>query len=160
MVGALMGAEVALTEQPELMRTISHNIATNFPASRRQGPGGHPVGAIRALPLFWSEANTRAFREESGWDAADVMVCCDCIYEPFWGDSYKALLQTVVMMSHAKSVALISVERRNGDGVDKFEELARKVMRVQIAGLDAERKWCLYVLTPFPSLAPGALQSE
>jgi len=81
MMARLIGAShVWLTEQPELMRIINLNIQHNF----RQ------MGGISASSLYWSRQNAEEFRRENG--CPDFVVCGDCIYEPFWGESYRDLL--------------------------------------------------------------------
>lgn len=77
----------------------------------------------------------------------DLVVCCDCIYEPFWGDSYKALLDCVeTLCAHDEALALISVERRNGDGVDKFVALAQERMELEMVQRDEDKGWQIYAL--------------
>ena len=112
----------------------------------------------------------------------DFAVCCDCIYAPFWGDSYKLLLASVLELdanflpppspsspsspsSSSSSptpppeqqqegegaggggtLGIISVERRNADGVDAFLALARAAMEVVEVQRDEGRGWFIYEL--------------
>lgn len=109
---------MALTEQAELMRIIRANIKENFgvetvgegglegaeevgeaPASclpqpspsssADTSPPPAPSSSLFAAPLGWSREAARGFLGRAGWGRVDLAVCCDCIYAPFWGESYK-----------------------------------------------------------------------
>lgn len=85
-----------------------------------------------------------------GWDRVDLVVCCDCIYEPFWGESWLWLLETVEeFVGEAGATGVVSVERRNADGVDKFLARAKQsaVVDISTALQDTDKGWQLFVFT-------------
>ena len=45
--------------------------------------------SLFAAPLWWSREAALDLLEQNEWPAVDFAVCCDCIYAPFWGESYK-----------------------------------------------------------------------
>jgi len=94
--------------QAEVVDLIRYNIEHHF-----QGEG------LEAAELDWYD--TKAV---DALGTFDVLVSCDCIYEPLYGESWKALLGQMIALSHANSRILVTVERRTNDGVDKFLELA------------------------------------
>ena len=58
----------------------------------------------------------------------DVVLNCDCVYEPLYGLSWKFLAETIdeLMKLNPKTVMLTSLERRKADGVDKFLDALNK----------------------------------
>ncbi|EQC26402.1 hypothetical protein SDRG_15747 [Saprolegnia diclina VS20] len=112
MVAGILGApHVVLTEQPELVPLLRTNIRRNFAASSSN---------VEAAVLSWGTAATTAFCAKYG--AFDVVLCCDCIYEPLYGQSWRALALSmdVLCASNPACRVLMSVERRHGDGIDSF----------------------------------------
>jgi len=114
MVASIAGAKnVVATEQPELIPLLRTNIRRNF-----QEP--YP---IQARELSWGKAETKQFCNALT-EQFDLILSCDCIYQPLYGDSWKLLAQTLDELCHRKAntFALVSVERRNEDGVNDFLE--------------------------------------
>lgn len=111
--GSVGAAEVVLTEQPKLVPLLRNNIAKNdFGACK-----------VSAEVLDWGVEASRSLRERwFGGAAPDLLLVCDCIFEPLYGLSWKALIQTIAALSApgGETVTLLSVERRNGDGIGKF----------------------------------------
>jgi hypothetical protein len=60
-------------------------------------------------------------------DRFDVVLNCDCIYEPLYGESWKALLacQEELLRLNPQAVVITSCERRRADGVEKYLAAAR-----------------------------------
>ncbi|CAN0032057.1 unnamed protein product [Ectocarpus sp. 13 AM-2016] len=106
MVARLLGATVVLTEQDELLSLLDRNLDGNF--------AGHPrgEGGIRREALDWErEADTDGLlaslerfgtapgkaEGETGAGVRkrstrlDFVLCADCVFEPLYGDSWKAL---------------------------------------------------------------------
>lgn len=108
MASMLKAKEVILTEQPELIKFIARNVREN----------ANIMGNVRAESLFWGRENALKIRGQS--PPFDFVVCSDCIYEPFWGDSYKLLVDSIIALSDEHTVVLISLERRTADGVESF----------------------------------------
>jgi hypothetical protein len=88
MVARILGADVVLTEQNKLVRLMNENIARNF------GVGGSPAIGIRAFPLNWSEEGARAVIAECCDNSRgfDLVLSCDCVYAPLYGDSWRQLI--------------------------------------------------------------------
>ncbi|ETV75717.1 hypothetical protein H257_10098 [Aphanomyces astaci] len=110
MVASILGAKhVVITEQPELVPLLRTNIRRNF-----------PNGGVTATALSWGVAATNAFCDSFG--AFDVVLSCDCIYQPLYGESWCALAVTmdVLCKRNPACVVLVSVERRHEDGIDAF----------------------------------------
>ena len=118
MACARLGAKnVALTEQQSLVDLLTRNVAANF------APGED----IRAVSFPWSRAGAEALKNDfCDGGCFDVIVCCDCVYVPLYGDSWKALLEAIDALAGPATDVLISLERRHvkdgDDGVDPFLE--------------------------------------
>mmetsp|Transcript_21582 Transcript_21582/g.31924 ORF Transcript_21582/g.31924 Transcript_21582/m.31924 type:complete len:265 (+) Transcript_21582:104-898(+) len=97
-----------LTDQESIMSQLKKNIQSNFSRSTD----------IHALPLSWSQ-EIHPLHEETDFD---ILINCDCVYEPLYGESWKLLVHELnhVLEKNPKVVVLISVERRNADGIDSF----------------------------------------
>ncbi|KAL4128433.1 Secreted RxLR effector protein 48 [Phytophthora ramorum] len=127
MAARVAGAKhVVVTEQDELLRLMHVNLAANADVLRL--PGGEEVGEdvddkgeIVARSLSWGVQETRKYLAEFP-DKVDVVLSCDCIYEPLYGTSWRELAQTMELLclANPKCVVLMGVERRNQDGIDKF----------------------------------------
>jgi predicted nicotinamide N-methyase len=118
MAARVAGARnVVLTEQDELLRLMDVNLRANASALV-----GVRAGNIVARPLSWGEAQTRAYLDEFADEPVDVVLSCDCIYEPLYGESWRDLARTmeIICARYPRCVVLMGVERRNQDGIDKF----------------------------------------
>ncbi|KAK1932354.1 EEF1A lysine methyltransferase 3 [Phytophthora citrophthora] len=125
MAARVAGAKhVVLTEQDELLRLMDVNLAANAEVLRLPdgGEGGEEIGSIVARPLSWGVQQTKEYLAQYPSEQVDVVLSCDCIYEPLYGSSWRALAQTMELlcMANPKCVVLMGVERRNQDGIDKF----------------------------------------
>ncbi|CAB1118621.1 unnamed protein product [Ectocarpus sp. CCAP 1310/34] len=135
---ALVGAtvvELGCGMFDELLSLLDRNLDGNF--------AGHPrgEGGIRREALDWErEADTDgllASMERSGTvpgeaegepgagvrrrsTRLDFVLCADCVFEPLYGDSWKALAKVMGRLSDAGTTVLCSVERRGVDGVPDF----------------------------------------
>ena len=112
MVSCIAGAQqVILSEQDALCPLLRQNIKKNFVSSER----------IDATALSWGlEATTKL--QANYPEGFNLILSCDCIYEPLYGQSYLHLADTLNQLCHSSSstIALVAVERRNQDGVDQF----------------------------------------
>ncbi|POM64021.1 Cmp dcmp deaminase family [Phytophthora palmivora] len=134
MAARIAGAKnVVLTEQDELLRLMHVNLAANAQVLRL--PGGQELGqdvddngGIVARPLSWGVQQTSEYLAEFGHENVDVVLSCDCIYEPLYGTSWRQLAQTMELLclANPKCVVLMGVERRNQDGIDKFLAFVEK----------------------------------
>ena len=118
MVCARLGAApVALTEQESLVDLLERNVAANFAPEAAK--------TIECRELFWSREKARELRDELlGGAPVDVILCCDCVYVPLYGDCWIQLLEAIDALAGPTSDVLIAVERRHvrdgDDGVDAF----------------------------------------
>jgi len=70
----------------------------------------------------------------------DVVINCDCIFEPLYGESWKQLLecQEALLRANPRAYVLTGVERRKYDGVDRYlraleeSSAVRKVERIAL----------------------------
>lgn len=130
MVAARLGARmVVLTEQESLVELLQRNVATNF---------GPECPDIMCRTLDWSAERARQLREElTDGTPFDLILCCDCVYKPLYGDSFKLLAQTIDALAGVNSNILVAVERRfvrnDTDGVGEFLGLLKE------AGFDSAR---------------------
>ena len=115
MILHLMGCDVVLTDQAGILSQLERNVAANFGAAAATatgGDGGEDDGGgggddddgprrrrrprrrrdgrgatVRAMPLSWSRDGARRLAEDLGRGGAgfDVVVNCDCVYEPLYG---------------------------------------------------------------------------
>ena len=75
------------------MDLLTRNVAANFSAGED----------IRAVSFPWSRAGAEALKRDfCAGGCFDMIVCCDCVYVPLYGDSWKALLEAIDA-SHATS---------------------------------------------------------
>lgn len=124
-LAALLGAERSLLTDSgtDVEFAVEVMLDTVFPKL-------HQAGCLQFANLEWGTAPTHKFLSNLGEDAGfDIIICCDCVYEPFFGEeSWQVLADTLAVLllesSGAKQapMALLSVERRieGIDGVDSF----------------------------------------
>ena len=66
---------------------------------------------------FSSEASL--LREEMSGARPDVILACDCIFAPLFGDAF-LLLRMVLALAAPATRTLVALERRHDDGADAF----------------------------------------
>jgi Lysine methyltransferase len=123
------GCRTVLTDKDDLVEQLRENICTNFPNYVSNG-------MIQAQPLDWSVSGVESLLSQVQLPYFDVVLNCDCIYEPLYGKSWQLLLavQVELLRRHAFTVVLTCCERRRADGVDLYLEAAqasRHIARVQ-----------------------------
>lgn len=107
-------SRVVLTDCESLLPQLQHNLAQNF---------GDASPKLTAAALDWAkEDDLVRLTQECGLESFDVVLNCDCIYEPLYGESWKSLLQVQVALMTRNSDALVftSLERRKFDGADRY----------------------------------------
>jgi hypothetical protein len=69
--------------------------------------------------LDWeSDEDCEAMAQSGTWD---VIIVCDCVYEPLYGQSWRRLALVLKLLAQARTTEVwISLERRTGDGIDNF----------------------------------------
>jgi Lysine methyltransferase len=78
----------------------------------------------------------------------DIVLCCDCIFEPLYGaSSWQQLLicQLTLLQQNPDLIMICAVERRNHDGVDRYLE-ALQIRAGILPGVDVDQS--LKVTTP------------
>ena len=77
-------SRVVLTDCAALLPQLKGNLAQNF---------GDTASSITAATLDWNEPDElEQLLQTSQLESFDVVLNCDCIYEPLYGTSWKALL--------------------------------------------------------------------
>ncbi|CAI5715422.1 unnamed protein product [Peronospora effusa] len=145
MAARMAGAKyVVLTEQDELLRLMHVNLAANREVLRvadgtELDEHVDDKGQIVARALSWGVQQTKEYMAQYPDEKVDVVLSCDCIYEPLYGTSWQALAQTMELLCvvNPKCIVLMGVERRNQDGIDKFLEFVEKKTKLKCT-LDEE----------------------
>ncbi|GLE07866.1 hypothetical protein PINS_up018608 [Pythium insidiosum] len=120
MAARVAGAHhVIITEQDDLLELMHRNLADNASVLRKTTARS---AGIHARPLSWGVSETTKYLDEHADEPIDVILSCDCIYEPLYGQSWRALAQTMEILCkrYPHAAVLMCVERRNQDGIDKF----------------------------------------
>ena len=133
----LYGCHVCLTDQESILSQLERNLQHNFPTS---------CTTIRAQPLSWSKQDVSDLLKQEDYD---VVLNCDCVYEPLYGDSWKLLVECMdeLLRRNPRTLMLTSVERRTADGVDKFIKKLREsphVSNVDLVWSDADYRIEIY----------------
>jgi len=145
MIACLMGAKVVLTDQESLLQQLEKNIEQNFDKNDIESK------LIQAITLDWSRKNIQELLNKCGLDNGfDVVVNCDCVFEPLYGESWKFLVDAIdeLLFVNPKCLVLSSVERRNGDGIEKFlaaQEVSKNISHVELVHKDEKNNIELYV---------------
>jgi len=176
----LGGAHVVLTEQPDLINGIRQNVQDNAASFGIDSSGSSTGCGVEAAELSWGGASTARFlrnytpqmvdsagtssnnsRSSTGGASNSCPVCtfdlilsCDCIYEPLYGKSWRLLAQSIDTLYAAAQqadrpppVVLISCERRPGsvpDGVDQFLTLVTDELGFTVTAVHQKRANKMY----------------
>jgi Lysine methyltransferase len=107
---ALYGCETYLTDQESILSQLEYNIQANQNHDKDHCN-------IHALPLTWTPDDPLLQRHNF-----TMVINCDCIYEPLYGDSWKSLVSVLdtILAKSPDTIVLTSVERRTADGIDLF----------------------------------------
>ena len=95
-----MGAsEVVLSEQPQLVPLLEKNVARNFGPAPNEGADRAAVVGPRPQPtaLSWGTAEAEAFLAARGGRRPDVVLVCDCVFEPLYDESWRLLCDTLAV---------------------------------------------------------------
>lgn len=120
------GCRTVLTDKDELAPQLQSNLEANNLTNTTDSSSS---SSITAHGLDWSTEGVRELLETTGLsDGFDVVLNCDCIYEPLYGESWKMLLacQVELLRCNPHTIFLTSCERRRVDGVDKYLVAAAK----------------------------------
>lgn len=111
----LRGCTVVLTDKAELVQQMRGNL--NQEAFERR--------SIQAKALDWSAPGVDELLADAEMPSNfDLVINCDCVYVPLYGESYKGLIETqlALLRKNPKTILITSVERRRVDGIEKYIE--------------------------------------
>ena len=133
---AMTGCRTILTDKDDLVSQLQKNIATNFYNGAKDGnrndsdrpdPNFPMERRIEAHALDWSidgvtELLKRCQNTSSSSSTIHVVLACDCIYEPLYGDSWRNLLsvQNELLRLYPQAYVLTACHRRPCDGIDAY----------------------------------------
>jgi hypothetical protein len=106
-------SRVVVTDCPALLPQLRANLSQNFATT----------SPIQAASLDWAAADDLdRLLAACQLESFALVLNCDCIYEPLYGDSWKALLQvqTTLLQRKPDCLMLTSLERRKFDGADAY----------------------------------------
>lgn len=148
MIWHQLGQSVVLSDQHRIMSQIKENVESNFPDTVGKSDGG-----IQAHALNWSREGLHVLFQETGFqNGFDLVLNCDCVYEPLYGKSWELLAEVIDECLHVnpKCIIYTSVERRRADGIQDFVNRVEKLPHVGKMDKvleDEKRKLELYVTT-------------
>ena len=134
---AMTGCHSILTDKDDLLLQLQRNIQLNFCNTESdQNHGNEPQPGqqssagrrIEAQALDWSIEGVHELLERctndgtSSSTSIDVILACDCIYEPLYGDSWRNLLsvQNELLRIYPQAYVLTACHRRPSDGIDSY----------------------------------------
>lgn len=93
MIYHLLGGNVVLTDQADILSQLENNVQKNFPNSTITSTSTKEASSslvknhtIQALPLSWSRADVNDLLDQScSISGFDLVINCDCVYEPLYG---------------------------------------------------------------------------
>lgn len=130
----ITNCSVVLTDMNSLVEQLKTNLDANFPlqsASRK----------IAAHALDWSKDGVQslldACPEHHNGKGFDIVLNCDCIFEPLYGkEAWQSLVscQEALLQHNPHTMLITSLERRRADGIENYlaamEQVAQHVERV------------------------------
>jgi predicted nicotinamide N-methyase len=119
---SLYKCPVLLTDQESIISQLQQNVQDNFTCTLDTDNI-----RIQARPLSWSQDAIALLLKREQEDF-DIVLNCDCVYEPLYGDSWKRLVVCMeeLLRKNPSTLMVTSVERRASDGVDSFLETLRQ----------------------------------
>lgn len=154
MVWHQLGRDVVLTDQESIMTQLVENAKSNFLNSFMNRPSEKETGNLGKLfvqPLTWSRKGFHTLLDSTGfYDGFDIVLNCDCVYEPLYGKSWELLVEVIdeCLRVNPKCIVVTSAERRNADGIELFVQRMREsayVGSVEKVMTDSSRNLELYV---------------
>ena len=117
----LFGWNVVLSDLEPLPRQMQLNIEKNFPETSGK--------RIHARELDWSREGVQDLLKDTSiagsslaTEGFDIVLNCDCVYEPLYGLSWKCLVEATdeLLRVNPQTIMITSLERRKADGIDNF----------------------------------------
>ena len=154
MIWHQFGGDVVLTEQEKIMSQLKSNTISNFEKTcviNEQSLNDTKEKTIQCFPLDWSrDAFQELLISTQHHNGFDIILNCDCVFEPLYGESWKRLVEVIdeSLRVNPQCTVITSVERRTADGIDSFIEEMKKskfVGSVALASFDKKANLELYV---------------
>ena len=169
MVYHMLGSNVVLTDQEDILTQLVKNVQDNFPSTCISNESSSSSSSssfdattlqhhyIRAMPLSWSREGVHSLLEQLQLSKAgfDIVLNCDCVFEPLYGKSWHLLNESIdeLLKVNPKCVVVSSMERRGPvDGIDLFIDEMKEmeyVGSVERVYYDEKRKIEIYVTRGF-----------
>jgi len=124
MVCAALGARSVLTDVPKVLPFLERGIEANF---GRDGTGGGP-GSAKAVGLEWDALAAEILMLQEG--RFDFVLCSDCVYEAYYGETWRDLAESIDALSDEGTTVLIAMQRRDDKGMDNFLTFLGKNFRM------------------------------
>lgn len=121
LLNRIFDCNVVVTDMESLVPQLRLNLESNG-LTTTAANGNTNSSKIQAAPLDWSVEGLQELQEVTQIKRFDIVLNCDCIYEPLYGESWKMLLkvQEALLKEHPETIMLTSVERRKFDGVELY----------------------------------------
>ncbi|XP_020372074.1 EEF1A lysine methyltransferase 3-like [Rhincodon typus] len=130
-LATLLGGNVTLTDQPNALQQIEHNIATNIPAACRH--------RINIRPLIWGEDHIRFTNEY------DFILGSDLVYS---SASYSSLIRTLHYLAHSDTTIYLASAFRKGNGSLSFHDVLLPVyFKCMVVDRLADKDITVYKMT-------------
>jgi len=127
---SLLGAKTLLTDQPDFVPLIKHNLELN---SRKEFNKNCP-GSATATNLSWGDTSEIAFVKELG--PFDYILAADCVY---YEESVEALVCTLEQCSSPQTSILLSYEDRDSEVKLKVKEKFFRLMESKFSHTEIPR---------------------
>eukprot|EP00960_Hanusia_phi_P064712 765881-Hanusia_phi.AAC.2 len=133
----ILGGDVTLTEQPQLVPLLEENILTNFPDDVH----------IRAESFSWGKECAQRMRVHHG--SFRFILACDCIFAPLYGESWRLLADSLCVLLQPDAAkaegkksptGILSMQRRNGDEIESFFHYLRSLSNQWVIDLIYDQK--------------------
>ena len=151
MIFHLLGCNVVLTDQIEILSQLEKNVLDNFPNAEEEKVEAKQ-STIIAKPLSWSRRDVNSLLDDLGKSDSgfDIVVNCDCVYEPLYGKSWHLLNETIdeLLKVNPQTLVVSSMERRAADGIDLFIEEMKNlehVGSVEKVWIDEQKRIEIYI---------------
>ena len=111
---ALGASQVLLTDRLMVTSLVGEGLMLN----------SVPLSQARAIELEWSDEAAYSIKQEHlESEAPDLLIACDCIFQPLFGSAF-LLLQMIQALAGPETIVILALERRKDDGAEAFFEQA------------------------------------
>lgn len=154
MIYHMLGGNVVLTDQECIMSQMTKNCAETFSetyietsTTTAMTPSDkNKKNTIMTHPLSWSREGFHDLLTHTGYNnndnpGFDIVLNCDCVYEPLYGKSWNLLVEVIdeCLKVNPNCIVLTSVERRYADGIEHFISKMEQSPNVQCVELVREK---------------------